>query len=340
MDTEFFNYNLPPELIAQAPLPEREKARMLVLDKITGEIKHDYFFNIINYLKTDDVLVLNDSKVMKCRLFGKKEKTSAQIECFILKKLSNKKAFALLRPSKRLLVGIKVFLNEKRDIFFEVNEKLEAGKAIVTFNKDISEILNLYGIVPLPPYIKNRDFDMNFYQTIYAKNDGSVAAPTAGLHFTKGILDSIKKKKIIISKVRLNIGLDTFRPITEKKIEDHKIHSEEFSVTSTNIKKIELAKKNNGRVVAVGTTVVRVLETLMSYFGELKEYTGVTGLYIYPGYKFKIIDAMITNFHLPKSTLITMISAFAGKEKVLEAYKEAIKEKYRFYSLGDCMLIK
>ena len=340
MDTELFNYHLPSGFIAQTPLTEREKAKMLILDKMTGEIRHDYFYNIINYLKPDDVLVLNDSRVMKCRLFGKKEGTSAQIECFILKKKSNKKALVLLRPARRLSPGIRVFLDQKQDLFFEVDKKLEAGRAVVIFNKNISEVLNSCGVIPLPPYIKNRSFDTDFYQTVYAKNDGSAAAPTAGLHFTKDILDSIKKKKIFIAKTRLDIGLDTFRPITEKSIESHKIHSEEFLVTKANIKKIELARSRKGRVVAVGTTVVRALETLMDRFGSLKEYFGKTELFIYPGYNFKITDTIITNFHLPKSTLMVMISAFAGREKVLAAYEEAIRKKYRFYSLGDCMLIK
>ncbi|MDD3520320.1 MAG: tRNA preQ1(34) S-adenosylmethionine ribosyltransferase-isomerase QueA [Actinomycetota bacterium] len=340
MDIELFNYQLPKNLIAQKPLKYRENAKMLVLDKNTGEISHDCFYNIIKYLKTNDVLVLNDSKVMKCRLFGKKEKTSARIECFILKKISDNKALVLLKPSKRLSAGTKVFLDEADNVFFEVEKKTEEGKAYVLFSKSTSEIISKYGIMPLPPYIKNRDFNESFYQTIYAKNTGSAAAPTAGLHFTKEILKKISKKGIHIAKVRLNIGLDTFRPINEKKIENHIMHNEKFSITSANIKKIELAKKRGGRVIAVGTTTVRVLETLINRFGRLKECKGNTGLFIYPGYDFKIVDIILTNFHLPKSTLIVMISAFAGRERLLNAYNEAIKKKYRFYSLGDCMLIK
>ena len=340
MDIELFDYHLPAELIAQNPLKERENAKMLVLDKNDGEITHDYFYNIINYLKKDDVLVINDSKVMKCRIFGEKEKTSARIECFILKKLSDNKAFVLLRPSKRLFNGTKVIIDKADNAFFEVEKKIEEGRAFVFFNKNISEVINMYGTMPLPPYIKNRSFDENYYQTVYAKNEGSAAAPTAGLHFTRNILEKLKKKGIHVAKVSLNIGLDTFRPINEKNIAKHKIHSEEFSITTANIKKIELAKKRNGRVIAVGTTTVRVLETLMSRLGRLKEYSGKTDLFIYPGYDFKIVDLILTNFHLPKSTLIVMISAFAGRENLLNAYSEAIKERYRFYSLGDCMLIK
>ncbi len=340
MYTELFNYNLPNELIAQQPLAEREKAKMLVLDKNTGEIQHDYFYNIIDYLKAEDVLVLNDSKVMKCRLFGEKEETSARIECFIIKKVSDKKAIALLRPFKRVSRGTKVFLNKKNDVFFEVEKKMEEGKALVTFNKNISEVISFYGIMPLPPYIRNRKFDESFYQTIYARNEGSAAAPTAGLHFTKEILMKIKEKGTSVAKVRLDIGLDTFKPVSEKNIEDHMIHSEEFSITAANVKKIEFSRERKGKVVAVGTTTVRVLETIMCRFKRLKEYSGNTGLFIYPGYDFKLVDLIITNFHLPRSTLIVMISAFAGREKLLNAYEEAIRKKYRFYSLGDCMLIK
>jgi len=340
MDIELFDYHLPNELIAQKPLEDREKAKMLVLDKKSGKITHDYFYNILDYLNPEDVIVLNDSKVMKCRIFAKKEKTSAGIECFILRKKSEKKAFVLLKPAKRICEGSKIFIDEDKDIFFKVEKKMEDGKAMVVFNENVSEIISRYGELPLPPYIKNRDFDTIYYQTIYAKSEGSAAAPTAGLHFTKEILNSIKRKGILIAKVRLNIGLDTFIPIRENEIEYHKIHSENFSITAANIRKIESAKKRGGRVIAVGTTTVRVLETLMHKYGKLKEYSGKTNLYIYPGYDFKCVDGIITNFHLPKSTLLVMISAFAGRENILNAYDEAIKEKYRFYSLGDCMIIR
>ncbi|HHT78644.1 MAG TPA: tRNA preQ1(34) S-adenosylmethionine ribosyltransferase-isomerase QueA [Actinobacteria bacterium] len=340
MDIDLFNYNLPNELIAQSPLSEREKARMLVLDKNTGKTKHDYFYNIIDYLKAGDVLVINDSKVMKCRLFGEKEKTSAGIECFILKKISDKKALVLLKPFKRLSRETKVFLSRENNVFFIVEKKMEDGRALAGFNKNVSDIISSYGVMPLPPYIRNREFDENFYQTIYAKSEGSTAAPTAGLHFTKKILRQLKKNEIMIARVRLNIGLDTFKPVKEKDIENHKIHSEEFSITAANVRKIEHSIKKGGKVVAVGTTTVRVLETIMSRFGRLKAYKGNTDLFIYPGYDFKIVDKIITNFHLPKSTLIAMISAFAGRESLMNAYEEAIREKYRFYSLGDCMLIQ
>jgi len=340
MDIDLFNYNLPNKFIAQKPLKYREKAKMLVLDKKSGKITHDYFYNILNYLNPEDVIVLNNSKVMKCRIFGKKEKTLARVECFILKKKSEKKAFVLLRPAKRLYEGTKVFIDESDGIFFKVEKKMDNGNAVVAFNESVSEVINRYGDLPLPPYIKNRDFDTGYYQTIYAKSEGSAAAPTAGLHFTKKILENIKRKGIIIAKVRLNIGLDTFRPITEKEIERHKIHSEYFSITEANVKKIELAKKRGGKVIAVGTTTVRVLETIMNKYGKLRGYSGKTNLYIYPGYDFKCVDAIITNFHVPKSTLLVMISAFAGRENLLNAYSEAIKKKYRFYSLGDCMFIR
>lgn len=339
MDLSLFDYELPQRLIAQEPLLERDKSKMMVLNRKTGEIKHDYFYNIVNYLNPHDIIVLNNSKVIKCRLFGIKEDTGARIECFVLEKRTSSKAIALLRPFKKIKENSKIIINKSPIIFFDVIKKIGNGKAIVEFNDNIEKIFDKYGEMPLPPYIKNRNFDTSYYQTIYAEKDGSVAAPTAGLHFTDRLLTELKNKKINIAKARLDISLDTFKPIKEREIENHKIHTEKYYLSQYNANKIKNAKLNGGNVIAIGTTTIRVLETIMTKFGELKGSKGKTNLYIYPGYKFKIVDSIVTNFHLPKSSLIVMISAFAGRETILNAYKEAIKENYKFYSFGDCMLI-
>ncbi|MCL5770685.1 MAG: tRNA preQ1(34) S-adenosylmethionine ribosyltransferase-isomerase QueA [Actinobacteria bacterium] len=340
MKLDLFDYKLPENLIAQTPLIERDKAKLLVLDKKSGEIKHDIFYNIINYINCNDVIVINESKVINARIFGKKEKTGAKIECFILEKKKNNNFIVLLRPSKRLKENDKVFIDENENIFFEVLEKLEEGRALINFNISAKKILEKYGRVPLPPYIKNRNFDSSFYQTVYAKKEGSVAAPTAGLHFTKELIRKLQDKGVYIAKVDLEIGLDTFKPIIEEDIKKHKIHTEKFSISESAVKSIINSKTNGGKVISVGTTTTRVLETIMTEHGVLKNCKGKTDLYIYPGYKFKIIDMLITNFHLPKSTLIVLVSAFAGRENILNAYKIAIENQYRFFSFGDCMLIK
>jgi len=342
MKLDLFDYKLPENLIAQTPLIERDKARLLILDKKSAEIKHDIFYNIINYINCNDVIVINESKVINARIFGRKEKTGAKIECFILEKKKNNNFIVLLRPSKRLKENDKVFIDEDENIYFEVLDKSEEGKALINFNISISagKILEKYGQVPLPPYIKSRNFDNSFYQTVYAKKEGSVAAPTAGLHFTKELIKKLQDKGVFIAKVNLEIGLDTFKPIIEEDIKKHKIHTEKFSISESAVQKIINAKKSGGRVISVGTTATRVLETIMTQYGVLKSCKGKTSLYIYPGYKFKIIDMLITNFHLPKSTLIVLVSAFAGRENILNAYKIAIENNYRFFSFGDCMLIK
>ncbi|MCE5329423.1 tRNA preQ1(34) S-adenosylmethionine ribosyltransferase-isomerase QueA [bacterium] len=340
MELNLFDYKLPENLIAQAPLIERDKAKLLILDKITGEITHDIFFNVVNYLNSNDVIVINESKVINARIFGKKEITGAKIECFVLEKKKNNEFTVLLRPSKKLKTYDKVFIDDKDKIYFEVNKKLGEGKALISFNAMPDKILEKYGEVPLPPYIKNRDFDNAYYQTVYARKEGSTAAPTAGLHFTNELMEKLKQRGVGFARVNLEISLDTFKPITEENILEHKIHSEKYSLTEGNVKKILKAKNSGGRVISVGTTTTRVLETIMSRYGELRNSTGRTSLYIYPGYKFKIVDVLITNFHLPKSTLIVMVSAFAGRKNILRAYKTAIENNYRFFSFGDCMLIK
>lgn len=340
MELNLFDYKLPENLIAQSPLIKRDTARLLILDKKSGEIKHDIFYNIVDYVNCGDVIVINESKVINARIFGRKEKTGAKIECFILEKKKNNNFIVLLRPSKKLKVSNRVFLNSDESVYFEVIDKLEEGKAIINFNVFSAEVLEKYGQVPLPPYIKNRDFDNSFYQTVYAKKEGSTAAPTAGLHFTKELIKKLKDKGVFFAKVNLEIGLDTFKPITEEDIKEHKIHTEKYSLTEDSVKKILNAKNLGGKVIAVGTTTTRVLETIMSLYGKLKSSKGRTDLYIYPGYEFKIVDMLVTNFHIPRSTLIVMVSAFAGRENILQAYKNAIENNYRFFSFGDCMFIK
>ena len=340
MDLKLFNYTLPKRLIAQTPLIKRDSSRLLILDKKSGGIKHDFFYNIADYLDSKDVLVINDSKVINARIFGTKEETGAKIECFILEKKKNNNFIALLRPSKKIKTGNRVFLNKDESDYFEVVEKLLEGKALINFNICPAKVFEKYGQVPLPPYIKSRNFDNSFYQTVYARKEGSTAAPTAGLHFTKELIKKLKEKGVIFAKINLEIGLDTFKPITEENIEDHKIHSEKYNFTESNAKKILDAKAVGGKVIAVGTTATRVLETVSSLYGKIKNSSGRSSLYIYPGYEFNITDSLITNFHLPKSTLLVMVSAFAGRENILNAYENAIKNNYRFYSFGDCMLIK
>ena len=340
MDLNLFNYALPERLIAQTPLIKRDNSRLLVLDKKSGGLKHDFFYNIADYINNGDVLVINESKVINARIFGWKEKTGAKIECFILEKNKNNSFIVLLRPFKKVKTGNRVFLNKDESAYFEIIEKMWDGKALINFNVPAKEIFEKYGQVPLPPYIKNRNFDNSFYQTVYARKEGSTAAPTAGLHFTKELIKKIKEKGVFFAKVNLEIGLDTFKPITEENIKDHKIHSEKYNLTESNVKKILEAKKAGGKIIAVGTTTTRVLETVSYLYGRLKNSRGSTSLYIYPGYEFKIIDSLVTNFHLPKSTLMLMVSAFAGRENILNTYENAIKNNYRFFSFGDCMLIK
>lgn len=341
MKTELFDYKLPASFIAQKPLPLRDHSKMMVLDRKTRNIIHDRFFNIGKYLCPGDMLVINESRVNRCRIFGKKEITGAKIECFVLKRTGdtgkNNEFEVLLKPSKRLKDGDRVLMG---DHSLKVISKAEYGKAIVSFDCPVSEIFNDIGEIPLPPYIKSRDFEESRYQTVYAARGGSTAAPTAGLHFTKELMSSLKEKKIIFAKIILDIGLDTFRPISAPDIEDHRMHREFYHIEKSQAHLIDEARKSGNKIIAVGTTTVRVLETLMQKYGKINEDSGSTDIYIYPPFKFKIVDSMITNFHLPRSTLLVMVSAFAGRDNVLRVYEEAKKKNYRFYSFGDCMLIK
>jgi S-adenosylmethionine:tRNA ribosyltransferase-isomerase len=342
MKTELFDYRLPQDFIAQKPLSQRDHSKMMILDRKSGSIIHEHFFNIERYLFPGDVLVINESRVNRCRIFGKKESTGAQIECFVLRKVDisskNSEYEVLLRPSKRLKTGDKVIMDGH---FLKILSKGKYGKAIVTFSSPVNEIFDSIGQLPLPPYIKWRDFDEDRYQTVFASKGGSTAAPTAGLHFTKELILSLKKKEIFFARIILDIGLDTFRPISAQDIREHQMHEEYYYIDGKEAEIIEYARQRSGsRVIAVGTTTVRVLETLMQKFGKIRKAKGYTDIYIYPPYEFKTVDCMITNFHLPRSSLLVMASAFAGREKMLGAYEEAKINNYRFYSFGDCMFIK
>lgn len=341
-----FDYELPEELIAQFPAQKRDFSRLLVLDKNSGNIEHKHFYDIVDYLDENDVLVLNNTRVIPARLFAKKS-TGANIEIFLLKEVQKNTWEVLLRPAKRVKNGDVLAVNE--DLSVRLEKKLADGKALVSmiYEGDIFEILDKVGRVPLPPYIERKmtdtqleKLDYERYQTVYAKNKGSVAAPTAGLHFTEEILEKLKNKGVQICYVTLNVGLGTFKPVNTENIEDHKMDNEAFEITDETAKIISNGIKTGKRIVAVGTTSTRTLETVFQKYGEIKAIKDSSEMFIYPGYEFKVVDALITNFHLPKSTLIMLVSALAGKDKIFNAYKEAISEKYRFYSYGDCMLIK
>ena len=341
MDINDFDYDLPKELIAQTPLNERSSSRLLVLNKNNGCICHDHFFNILNYLKKGDVLVLNDTKVIPARLIGEKAETKAVIEILLLKDLGLDIWECLARPCKRLKIGTIISFGDGT-LKAEVKEKLNDGIIHVKllYNGILMEILDNLGTMPLPPYIHEKLKDQSRYQTVYAKNIGSAAAPTAGLHFTKELLKSIENKGVIVTYVTLHVGLGTFRPVEVDNILDHKMHSEFYIMSKETADILNLAKKEGRRIIAVGTTSTRTLETIASNNnGQFKQCSGNTDIFIYPGYTFKAIDALITNFHLPKSTLVMLVSALAGRDNILNAYKEAINNKYRFFSFGDAMLI-
>ena len=340
-----YDYDLPKELIAQVPSQKRENCRMMVLDRKTHSIEHKHFYDITDYFDENDVIVLNNTKVMPARLFGRKD-TGAHIEVFLLKRISDKVWEVLINPSKR--VKEETLIDISPDLYVKILTRQNEGKWLVEmhYDGDFYEILDKVGNIPLPPYIertmtdeqlKNLDYDS--YQTVYAQKEGSVAAPTAGLHFTNEILDKLKNKGVQICNVTLNVGLGTFRPVKAENILEHKMDSEEFEICAQTAKIITEAKKQGKKITAVGTTSVRTLETCMKKYGEIIETIEDSNLFIYPGFEFKVVDRLITNFHLPKSTLIMLVSAFAGKEFVFNAYEEAIKEQYRFYSYGDCMLI-
>ena len=341
MNVNEFDYNLPEELIAQTPLKERSSSRLLVLNKDSGNITHEHFYNIINYLHKGDVLVLNDTKVIPARLIGEKEDTKAVIEILLLKELSDNNWECLARPCKRLKEGTIVSFGDGL-LKALVTEKLEDGIIHVKliYNGILMEILDKLGTMPLPPYIHEKLEDQSRYQTVYAKYEGSAAAPTAGLHFTKELLKEIENKGVIITYVTLHVGLGTFRPVEVENILEHKMHSEFYTMNKETADILNKAKGEKRRIIAVGTTSTRTLETIATNNnGLFKECAGNTDIFIYPGYKFKAIDGLITNFHLPKSTLVMLVSALAGRDNILNAYQEAIKEKYRFFSFGDAMFI-
>ena len=341
MKTDDFDYYLPEELIAQVPLEHREESRLLVLDKNNGNMIDDKFYDIVNYLNKGDVLVLNDTKVMPARLIGEKEDTGAVIEVLLLKNINEDNWECLVKPAKRVKEDTIVSFGNGK-LKAKCTKIGEDGIREFTFIYDgiFYEILDELGTMPLPPYIKVKLDDKDRYQTVYAKNLGSAAAPTAGLHFTDELLTKIKEKGIIIAPITLHVGLGTFRPVNVEDVTKHKMHTEFYQMTKETADILNKAKKESRRIISVGTTSTRTLETIIHKYGEFKECSGNTDIFIYPGFEFKGIDAQITNFHLPKSTLIMLISAFAGKEKVMNAYKEAVDKKYRFFSFGDSMFIK
>ena len=340
MKTEDFDYELPNELIAQTPLEKRDSSRLLVLDKETGNIEHKHFNNIIDYLNPGDVLVLNDTKVMPARIIGTKIDTNAVIELLMLKETEKDVWEVLSKPAKRIKIGTVVKFSDK--LKAECIGLGEEGIRIFKFIYDgiFLEILDELGEMPLPPYIHEKLKDKDRYNTVYAKNIGSAAAPTAGLHFTKELLEDIKKKGIEINYITLHVGLGTFRPVNVEDISEHKMHSEFYQMSREVADNLNKAKKEGRRIIRVGTTSTRTLETIMNLYNKFKECSGWTDIFIYPGYKFKAIDALITNFHLPKSTLVMLVSALAGRDNIMNAYKEAVRKEYRFFSFGDSMFIK
>ena len=341
LKTSDYYFDLPKELIAQDPLEDRSASRLLVMDRQTGATSHHIFKEICSFLKPGDCLVLNNTKVIPARLLGAKEDTGAAVEILLLKRMENDVWETLVKPGKKLRPGAKVVFGDGR-LRAEILDVEEDGNRLVKFFYDgiWEEVLDSLGEMPLPPYITHKLQDKNRYQTVYAKYDGSAAAPTAGLHFTPELLQQIRDMGIDIAEVTLHVGLGTFRPVKVDTIEEHHMHSEFYRIEQSEADKINRAKANGHRVVAVGTTSTRTLESAAEEDGTLREKSGWTDIFIYPGYKFKVIDALITNFHLPQSTLVMLVSALAGREHILAAYKKAVEEKYRFFSFGDAMLIK
>ena len=337
-----FYYDLPEELIAQTPLKDRSASRLLVLDKKTGELEHKIFKDIIDYINPGDCIVLNETKVLPARLIGARKDTGSRVEILLLKRLPEDNRWeTIVYPGKKARPGHVIEFGEgllEAEIIDVVNE----GNRIVEFKYDgiFEELLDKLGQMPLPPYIKEKLEDKNRYQTVYAKNEGSAAAPTAGLHFTPELLAKLEDKGVNIAKLTLHVGLGTFRPVKADDISDHKMHSEFYMIDEKNAELINQTKKNGGKIISVGTTSTRTLESIADDNGYVKACSGWTDIFIYPGYKFKAIDRLITNFHLPESTLVMLVSALAGRENVLNAYKIAVEEKYRFFSFGDAMFIK
>lgn len=341
MNVKDYDYDLPEELIAQDPLEDRSSSRLMVLDRQTGDVEHRHFTDILEYLHPGDCLVINNTKVIPARLFGVKEDTQAKIEVLLLKRKENDIWETLVKPGKKAKPGTKLVFGDGL-LTAEVVDVVEEGNRLIQFHYDgiFEEILDQLGQMPLPPYITHQLKDKNRYQTVYAKYDGSAAAPTAGLHFTKELLQKVKDMGVDIAEVTLHVGLGTFRPVKVENVLDHHMHSEFYMVSQEAADKINRAKENGHRVIAVGTTSTRTLEAAADENGRLHETSGWTEIFIYPGYQFKVIDALITNFHLPQSTLVMLVSTLAGREHVLHAYEIAVKERYRFFSFGDAMLIQ
>ena len=340
MKTSDFYFDLPQELIAQDPLEDRSSSRLLVLDRETGKTEHHVFKDVIDYLNPGDCLVVNNTKVIPARLFGSKEGTEAKIEILLLKRKENDVWETLVKPGKKAKPGTKISFGDGL-LTGEVIDVVEDGNRLIKFTYDgiFEEILDQLGQMPLPPYITHQLKDKNRYQTVYAKHDGSAAAPTAGLHFTPELLEAIKAKGVNIAHVTLHVGLGTFRPVKVEDVTNHHMHSEFYIVEEDQAKLINETKQRGGKIVSVGTTSCRTLESATDDQGILQAGSGWTDIFIYPGYKFKMIDRLITNFHLPESTLLMLVSALAGKDKIMAAYEEAVKERYRFFSFGDAMLI-
>ena len=342
MKTVDFYYDLPEELIAQTPLEPRDSSRMLVLSKESGEIEHKHFYNIIDHLNEGDCLILNDSRVLPARIFGIKDETGASVEFLMLRQIENNTWETLAKPGKKAKPGTKFTFGEGI-MTATVRDVTEDGNRIVEFscneNDNIYSALDKIGQMPLPPYITEKLEDKERYQTVYSNEVGSAAAPTAGLHFTKELLQKIKDKGVNIGYVTLHVGLGTFRPVKVEEITDHKMHSEHYEIPKETAELIKETKENGKRVIAVGTTSCRTLESVATKYGEICECEGFTDIFIYPGYKFKVLDGLVTNFHLPESTLIMLVSAFCGYENTMNAYKIAVEEKYRFFSFGDSMII-
>lgn len=340
MNVSDFNYELPKELIAQDPLEKRSESRLMVLDKETGDVTHKHFYDIIEYINEGDCLVINNTRVIPARLYGSKEGTDAAIEILLLKRIDADTWECLTKPGKKARVGARISFGEGI-LVGEIIDIVEEGNRLIRFEYDgiFEEILDKLGEMPLPPYITHKLQDKNRYQTVYAKYDGSAAAPTAGLHFTPELMEELRDKGIRIAEVTLHVGLGTFRPVKVENVLEHHMHSEYYEINEEACDIINSTKESGGKVISVGTTSTRTIESAADENGYLTPKKGNTDIFIYPGYDFKVIDSLITNFHLPESTLIMLVSALAGRENVLSAYEEAVKEKYRFFSFGDAMLI-
>ncbi len=341
MKTSDFYYDLPKELIAQDPLPDRSSSRLLHLSLADGSIEHRHFTDILDYLKEGDCLVINDTKVIPARLYGHRSMTGGIVEILLLKRKTQDVWECLVKPGKKARTGSVIEFGEEGLLTGMITDVLEDGNRLIKFSYEgiFEEILDKLGEMPLPPYITHKLKDKNRYQTVYAKNEGSAAAPTAGLHFTKELLEQVKEKGVNIAHVTLHVGLGTFRPVKVESVEEHHMHSEFYVVEEDQAELINRTRKNGGRIISVGTTSCRTLESASTEDGILKSGSGWTDIFIYPGYKFKMIDGLITNFHLPESTLLMLVSALAGKENIMRAYEEAVQERYRFFSFGDAMLI-